>query len=249
MADRRVRYHHGPNHLNRRDPFTRKRRYEGNQEENQFNQYHQQQQQQHQDESYSQTNVYERNVERRISSSIGAVHNVVSEEYQGVPSRSPRNMIIPEASKPEIQEVYVQPEILNRNKRIFGSLMGHLGLAKQKLEDDSALLEKRTNKIQAVVKRTVDDGRKLKEEQQMKFQQSILDARIKAINDLTCIWKNNLKATTEFIMTESEPRLAWKPANINQISRELLAKRRMEVLIILYIIYLLFILLQLHHFI
>ena len=46
------------------------------------------------------------------------------------------------ASRPHNQEAYVKPEAVRRNKRMFGALMGHLSLAKQRLEKDSSLIEK-----------------------------------------------------------------------------------------------------------
>jgi pinin/SDK/memA/ protein conserved region len=68
-----------------------------------------------------------------------------------------------ETLNPVIQDVYKRPEAVQRNKRLFGSLMGHLSLAKKKLEEDSSQIEKQVALQSAVVQRVSEENRRLEE--------------------------------------------------------------------------------------
>eukprot|EP01039_Chlorochromonas_danica_P004525 gene4525-4963_t len=198
----------------------------------------------HTQEDYAYTS---RRIERRIASSIGAVHGIntrtttttstttnnsaaANTTSTATSLRRKTEEIIPETSKPAIQEAYIQPEILNRNKRMFGSLMGHLGHAKRKLEEDSSFLEKQSMKLQSAQHRNEEEKKRIEEERKRQIQEEVLDKKITSINNLTTVWKINLEAQKDFLFTETEPRLSWLPAHSNQISRQLLDKRHNEVL-------------------
>jgi len=62
--------------------------------------------------------------------------------------------------KPSAQEAYQKPEAIKRNKRMFGALMGHLGMAKKKLEQDNDLIEKQDRlKVLAMEKHQIEAKR------------------------------------------------------------------------------------------
>lgn len=70
-------------------------------------------------------------------------------------------------SKPELLEVHNRPDIMNRNKRMFGSLVGHLGLAKKKLEDDSELIKKQQDMAASIAEKKTAEFMKYSEEKKI----------------------------------------------------------------------------------
>jgi hypothetical protein len=180
------------------------------------------------DRNYKQT-------EHKIPSSIGVIHHqdrhgTYQEDYQMDSSRrSNTHELTTEVLKPEIQKVFNQPEVLNRNKRIFGSLMGHLGRAKLKLEQDTALLAMQNDKSNAIAERLAQETRLAQEKKKRQAIQVAVDAKIKVILDYTEIWKSRLKSLDHLLFTEVVPKLSWAPGSHNSTTRELLAKRISEV--------------------
>ncbi len=62
--------------------------------------------------------------------------------------------------KPTLADVYAKPDVVQRNKRMFGALMGHLGKAKEILQHDSLLIEKQDQqKLAASVKNKEESKR------------------------------------------------------------------------------------------
>lgn len=160
-----------------------------------------------------------RRVEARLSSQIGAVNG----------SRRQRDEQIPESTKPEIQQVYQQAEILNRNRRLFGSLMGHLGQARQKLEQDTEKIERQSQRVQEIKEKSERGAKLLEEEQRRKAHQEQVEVKIEAVSRLTEDWKRYMLSVSHFLFTETEPRLAWLPSSHNSTSRGLLDRRNDEV--------------------
>lgn len=59
-----------------------------------------------------------------------------------------------------LQEAYLKPVTMQRNKRMFGALMGHLNSAQKTLQQDSELIEKQDNrKILAAQKNNLESQR------------------------------------------------------------------------------------------
>jgi len=52
-------------------------------------------------------------------------------------------------------------EVSQRNKRMFGSLLGHLGMAKRKLEKDSELIGKQTAVNSAVIQKNQEEQQRV----------------------------------------------------------------------------------------
>lgn len=64
-----------------------------------------------------------------------------------------------EAQKP-LQEAYMKPVTVQRNKRMFGALMGHLNSAQKTLQHDSELIEKQDHrKVLAAQKNSLESQR------------------------------------------------------------------------------------------
>jgi pinin/SDK/memA/ protein conserved region len=89
----------------------------------------------------------------RILSTIGATNSA---------SNDPLDNAVPEARNLE-NEVYKKPEAIQRNKRIFGALMGHLGIAKRKLEEDSLNIDKQTSLQMTVLNKNGMENRRLQQ--------------------------------------------------------------------------------------
>jgi hypothetical protein len=56
-----------------------------------------------------------------------------------------------------------KPEAVQRNKRLFGALMGHLGVAKRKLEEDSSNVEKKSALHMAVTQKNGMENMRLQQ--------------------------------------------------------------------------------------
>ena len=60
-------------------------------------------------------------------------------------------------------DIIMKPEAKERNKRLFGALMGHLGTAKRKLEEDSSTIDKQSSRQSAVSQKNVLENRRLQQ--------------------------------------------------------------------------------------
>jgi hypothetical protein len=67
--------------------------------------------------------------------------------------------------QPVIHEAHSKPEAVQRNKRLFGNLMGHLGRAKRKLEEDSLNIKKQAILQSAVAQRNAEESKRLLQRQ------------------------------------------------------------------------------------
>jgi pinin/SDK/memA/ protein conserved region len=74
--------------------------------------------------------------------------------------------------------VHNRPEFVQRNKRLFGALMGHLGTAKRKLEEDSSTIDKQTSRQNAVAHKNSVENRRLQQ-----LQREATDAEKSKVND------------------------------------------------------------------
>ena len=94
----------------------------------------------------------------RLLSKIGSASSASSEQFDDARNDDHSSNLR------EIQNnVYKKPEAIQRNKRIFGALMGHLGVAKRKLEEDSSTIEKRSARQTAVVQKNGMESRRLEQ--------------------------------------------------------------------------------------
>lgn len=89
----------------------------------------------------------------RILSTIGSTNSA---------SHDLSDNVVPEDRNLE-NEVYKKPEAIQRNKRIFGALMGHLGIAKRKLEEDSLNIDKQTSLQMTVINKNGMENRRLQQ--------------------------------------------------------------------------------------
>lgn len=60
-------------------------------------------------------------------------------------------------------DIIMKPEAKERNKRLFGALMGHLGTAKRKLEEDSSTIDKQSSRQSAVSQKNVLENKRLQQ--------------------------------------------------------------------------------------
>ena len=125
----------------------------------------------------------------RILSTIGLTNSA---------SHDPSDAVVPEVRKLE-HEVYKKPEAIQRNKRIFGALMGHLGIAKRKLEEDSLNIDKQTSLQIAVSNKNGLENRRLQQ-----LQREASDAQ---------------KAKVEFLAPKNTVLLLISLVNLNRKER------------------------------
>lgn len=131
--------------------------------------------------------------------------------------------------EPKAAKEVVKTEVAQRNKRMFGSLLGHLGLAKRKLEKDSELIGKQTAVTSAVSQKNQDELQRVND---LKLNESIttrLDAKKQKLEDLTAAWKAKTEPLANFIFTKTEPRIPWLPVQHTPATTELLEARKLEV--------------------
>lgn len=145
-------------------------------------------------------------------------------------SEAADNVIAIEPSKPEIKEVFTRPEVVNRNKRLLGSLMGHLGQARQRLEKDVDLIKKRKELEEAASERSAKEVDRAEEQRHKAIQLQILNKKIDDITKAAELYTAYLESIAHFIVTDVEPKICWLPANSNKVSKDLLHKRNEDIL-------------------
>lgn len=165
----------------------------------------------------------------RIQSSVGVIKTGNLSSFAKNDSRKGNEFACPEASKPEIQAAYLNPEVLSRNKRIFGSLVGHLGLARKKLENDSELILKQTTMLNAVVQKYSETTKKINYSDQESKIKANTQQKIDRIEDSTARWKAYIEPLTSYLLTSIEPQLMWLPLHHNAATQDSLSNRKPQV--------------------
>jgi hypothetical protein len=130
--------------------------------------------------------------------------------------------------------VYTKPEVVNRNKRLFGSLMDHLGLAKENLAKDSEKIRKQKEVEHSAAARNAAETQKIIDLRKRQLKEKLVTAKINKITETSIRWRTQLTSFQGFILTETEPKLPWLPARSNKITSELLQKRQDEVSLVFY---------------
>lgn len=131
--------------------------------------------------------------------------------------------------EPKVTKEVVKAEVAQRNKRMFGSLLGHLGLAKRKLEKDSELIGKQTAVNTAAIQKNQDELQRVND---LKLNESIttkLEAKRQKLEALTAAWKSKTEPLANFIFTQVEPRIPWLPVQHTSATTALLEARKVEV--------------------
>lgn len=173
------------------------------------------------------------------ASLFGAVRGGSARDRRGEDKSKTTDEINIVTSKPEIKEVFTNPDVINRNKRLFGSLMGHLGSAQSKLERDSEAIKRQTERIHEVAKKNAEESKRLEALKKQEARKAAYDAKVSMIKTSFETWKSHIEPLSNFIFTEIEPRLAWLPAHHNKTTKEILNRRQEEVTFCLIILLLL----------
>lgn len=90
--------------------------------------------------------------------------------------------LIQNTSKPEVQEAYAAPEVVKRSKRLFSSLIGHLGSAKKKLDEDQETIQRQTTLVRSITKKSADEFKKLRERKRREYELSVQTVYISRTN-------------------------------------------------------------------
>lgn len=79
-------------------------------------------------------------------------------------------------TRSEIQNAHAVPEVVNRNKRLFSSLIGHLGSAKKRLEEDHDNIQRQTTMMRAVAEKSTEEFKRLRQRKRKECEFSVKKA-------------------------------------------------------------------------
>jgi chromosome segregation ATPase len=101
-----------------------------------------------------------------------------STDYENINESPPRNNrsvrskdATIQTEKPLIPELQKQPDVLNRNKRMFAGLMGHLDSARKRLHADSSSIVQRNQALEAARQKNQDTIKAISESIEKKENQ------------------------------------------------------------------------------
>ena len=127
-----------------------------------------------------------------------------------------------------------------RNKRLFGALMGHLSQAKQNLDKDSTLIEKRMaveskrvakqeelGTTLCQLEKEMMESQRLKQSTQMRLD--TLQLKKTEMVGVMDAWRAQTAPLAHVLMTETEPKLCWLPSTHNKTTQNLLDLRTAHV--------------------
>ena len=127
-----------------------------------------------------------------------------------------------------------------RNRRLFGALMGHLSQAKQNLAKDSTLIEKRLaveskrvakqeqlNTTLCQLEREMIEAQRLKQTSQLRLD--TLQTKKSEMVGVIDTWRAQTAPLAHVLMTETEPKLCWLPSTHNKTTQNLLNLRTAHV--------------------
>ena len=106
----------------------------------------------------------------KLMSAIAAVSSSVVDSDVSILylNDSSRNLVnYNYADKPPTNEAYTKPDTVKRNKRMFGALMGHLDLARKKLEIDSTLIDRQKRLKELVTEKNQSESKKVAQMQRL----------------------------------------------------------------------------------
>lgn len=103
----------------------------------------------------------------------------------------------------------------DRNRRMFGSLLSHLGKAKQAIAKDSKTIETRQTIVETASKRNTLDG-KIK----------AIEGTVKDIKKSNDKWVDEMEARSNLFLTQCSPHITWLPATHNDVTRKMLAEKK-----------------------
>lgn len=153
---------------------------------------------------------------------------------QESPSKDETDVTLPRSpsaddEKNRATELQKNPEVLNRNKRLFGSLMGHLGQAKQNLEKESDKIAKQKQVQLTVTEKRVRADQKRKSTGDRAKQKQQLQQKLALQTKEFEKWKTQTNRTKNFLATSAQPSLMWLPKQHNSTTTDVLQHRIDEV--------------------
>jgi hypothetical protein len=111
---------------------------------------------------------------------------------------------------------------------MFGSLIGHLGLARKNLEKD-VIISKQNIVATSVLQKNSEESKRLNDLRQSTLKKKMANEKKIELDKLTALWRNNLEKLKNFICTEASPKICWLPAHHNDATRSLLEKRSRDI--------------------
>lgn len=132
----------------------------------------------HQDDSLNHSNkLFNNNNQNTLSSTWNKQQQQLQSQGRNVRSKFDGNHGQSDAEvefdipieKPQIPEVEKQPDTMNRNRRLFAGLMGHLDLARKRLAADSTSIDKRNQALEAAKQRNEIKSKEIAEQLQKKI--------------------------------------------------------------------------------
>ena len=158
----------------------------------------------------------------------------------GIHVPNPKEEYRLETARPIINEADTNPIQIERNKRVFAGLIGHLGLAKKKLEQDSSIIDKQqgiativSQKHQIEGKKIADMKKKILENERTKElirkERLQIDKQLNEITKYQEIFIKNQECLKCYLTTTTYPELLWKPKVINGKLTELTLNRENQI--------------------
>lgn len=120
-----------------------------------------------------------------------------------------------EGGGPSVAAAAVAKGAQDRNRRMFGSLLSHLGKAKQAIAKDSKTIETRQTIVETASKRNTLDG-KIK----------AIEGTVKDIKKSNDKWVDEMEARSNLFLTQCSPHITWLPATHNDVTRTMLAEKK-----------------------
>ena len=153
---------------------------------------------------------------------------------QESPSKDEEEVTLPRSpsaadEKNRATDLLKKPEVLSRNKRLFGSLMGHLGQAKQNLEKESDKIAMQKQVQLTVSEKRVRADQKRKSTGDRAKQRQQLEQNLALETKEFEKWKTQINRVKNFLATRSKPNLMWLPKQHNPTTTDLLQHRVNEV--------------------
>ncbi len=145
-----------------------------------------------------------------------------------------------QSERPKGEVAYQEKSVKNRDKRMFGALMGHLGAAKKRLENDKGIFDKQKEVAKVVtmkVEKACSDAREKAQQARrlanakdfVQRKQYTLQRQKSERASRSEKWIAYQKSLMEFLMTKASPPLTWLPAEHTDPTSAMQDERKVEI--------------------
>ncbi len=144
-----------------------------------------------------------------------------------------------QSERPKGEAAYEQTSVKKRDKRMFGALMGHLGAAKKRLENDKDIFDKQKEVAKVVtmkVEKACSDAREKAQQARrlanakdfVRRKQYTLQYQKSKRASSSEKWIAYQKSLVQFLMTKTSPPLTWLPVEHTDPTSAMQDERKAE---------------------